>query len=157
METDYRTIHFDLGVSGSYTGSNKVFGGIINCLPLDGKIQSGKIHNISLMFSGSTFKGNVDIIISDSLPSPGSVGNTYTASFQDLKNVISSISLIGTSSLGTDYALIGGHSCASLNNLNIPFNSDSVYLTSIYQNVTQSTFPSGSVWGTIGYELGGSR
>jgi len=157
METDYRIINFDLGVSGSYTGSNKVFGGTISLLPSDSRVQSGKIHSLSVMFSGSAFSGNIDLIISSDLPTPGVVGSTYTASFSDLKNIISSISLIGTSSLGTNYAVIGPHTHATVNNINVPFNSDSVYLTSIYQNTSNAVFPSGSVWATVGYELGESR
>lgn len=152
METDYRTIHFDLGVSGSYTGSNKVFGGTVNILPSDSKVQSGLIHNVTVMVSGSSFSGSVDLIFSSEQPSPGTVGGTYSATFAELKTVISSVSL-----LAVDFTSIGGHTNAALNNLNIPFNSDTVYLTSIYQNTNNSVFESGSVWATIGYELGSSR
>jgi hypothetical protein len=152
METDYRTIHFDLGVSGSYTGSNKVFGGTVNLLPSDSRVQSGKIYSLAVMISGSSFSGSIDLILSDELPTPGIVGSVYTASFADLKSIITTVSL--TSS---NYSTIGGHTRAILNNVNVPFNSDTVYLTSIYQNTTSSTFQSGSVWATVGYELGSSR
>jgi hypothetical protein len=152
METDYRTIHFDLGVSGSYTGSNKVFGGTVNLLPSDSKVQSGKIYSLAVMISGSSFSGSIDLILSDELPTVGSVGNTYTSSFAGLKSIVSCVSLVTS-----DYRTVGAHSVAALSNLNIPFNSDTVYLTSLYQSTTSSVFQSGSVWATIGYELGSSR
>lgn len=152
METDYRTIHFDLGVSGSYTGSNKVFGSIINLLPSDSRVQSGKIHSVSLMMSGSSFSGSIELILSDEAPTPGTVGRVYTSSFSELKSIISSVSLVAA-----NYSTVGEHTKAVASNVNIPFNSDTVYLTSIYQNTTSSVFQSGSVWATIGYELGMSR
>jgi hypothetical protein len=157
METDYRTIHFDLGVSGSYTGSNKVFGGVNSLLPVDSRVQSGKIHSLTVVFSGSTFNGNLDFVIHDSQPTPGRIGSTYTCSFSDLKSILAYIPLIGTSSLGSDFSTIGPHTHATVYNINVPFDSDTIYMTSIYQNTTGSTFPSGSVWATVGYELGSSR
>lgn len=152
METDYRTIHSDLGASGSYFGTNKVFGGTVSLLPSDTRVQSGVIHSIALMVSGSSFSGSVDFVFSSALPAPGTVGAAYSVTFTELKSVISSVSL-----LPSEFVFFGGHANAALNSLNIPFNSDSVYLTSVYQNTNSASFNSGSVWVTVGYELGSSR
>lgn len=152
METDYRIIQADMGVSGSYTTSNKVFGNTINLLPVDSRVQSGRIQSVTMLVSGSSFSGSIDFVFSSEQPTTGLVGSVYTASFNDLKNVISTVSLVAA-----NYSQIGGHTKASVNNLSIPFNSDAVYLTSIYQASTSSLFQSGSVWTTIGYELGMAR
>lgn len=152
METDYRTFHFDLGVSGSYTGSGKVFGSVGSMLPTDTHVQSGKIQNLTLVFSGSNFNGNLDVIIHDDQVTVGTVGSTYTASFSNIKTVLTVIPISSS-----NYASIGGHSLATVSGLSTIFNSDSVYISSVYQNGTRSTFQSGSVWATIGYELGESR
>ena len=106
METDYRTAQFDLGVSGSYSGVNKTFGSCVRLMPSDGKVQSGKIHNLAVMFSGSSFSGNLDFVFHSSQSTVGNVQSTYTSSFTDLRNIIAVVSLIGTSSLGTDYTTV---------------------------------------------------
>lgn len=152
METDYRIIQSDLGVSGSYTTSNKVFGSVINLLPVDTRVQSGRIQSVAVLVSGSSFSGSIDLVFSTEQPTVGLVGSVYTASFDDLKKVISTVSLVAA-----NYGQIGGNTRATVNNLSIPFNSDAVYLSSIYQASTSSVFQSGSVWATIGYELGMSR
>jgi len=157
MEIDYRTINADLGVSGSYTGPNKTFGSLIPIMTADDKVQSGKIHNLTLLFSGSTFQGNVDVVFHSSQSFISSVQSVYTSSFSDLKSILACVSLVGTSSLGTDFSQVGSHMVASLHNLNIPFNSDGVYVSSIFQHTGTQSFPSGSVWINIGYELGGAR
>mgnify|MGYP003340385197 CR=1 FL=1 len=157
METDYRTLNADIGVSGSYTGPNKTFGSLVQILPTDNRVQSGKIHNLSLLFSGSTFQGNVDVVFHSSQSYVSPVGRTYTSSFSDLKSILSCVSFVGTSSLGTDFSQCGDHMVASLHNLNIPFNSDALFVSTIFQHTGTQTFQSGSVWMNVGYELGESR
>ncbi len=54
METDYRVSSQNLGVSGSYEAVNTTFGSLINFMPSDGRTQSGLIHTLNVIYSGST-------------------------------------------------------------------------------------------------------
>jgi len=166
METDYRISNQDLGVSGSYFGVNKTFGGLINFMPSDDRVQSGKINTLTLIYSGSSFSGSVDFLfLNASASSVGLVqggidgGSQFTMSFADTKNILSNVRINTTSSEGPNYAKIGSHSVTSVRNLNIPFNCDSLYLVSAFQatNASTSSFASGSVWVSVGYELGQSH
>jgi hypothetical protein len=75
-------------------------------------------------------------------------------SFAEAKNIL----FIAKPSLtNVNYSTIGDLSIASMRNFDIPFNCDSLYLASVYQDVSLSEFEPNSVWVSIGYELGASH
>ncbi len=168
METDYRVSSQNLGVSGSYEAVNTTFGSLINFMPSDGLVQSGKIHTLNVIYSGSTpasgaavsFVGDIDFIFLNGTVPTSSIGaplTPFTMSFAETKNILSNVRLDASGSDGPNYSTIGTFSIASVRNLNIPFNCDSLYLASVYQTDTTTEFEPNSVWVSIGYELGASH
>ena len=156
MELDYRTIHMDLGVSGSYFGVGKTLGPVKTVMDSDGKVQSGMIHSLTVMVSGSSFNDDLNFIFSESASAAGVVGSTYSPTFADLKTVLGVVS--STGSIGSNSTVsVGGHAIATFRNLDIPFNCDSLFLASVFNGEQTASFGSGSMWATIGYELGQSR
>lgn len=160
METDYRVSNQNLGVSGSYADVNTTFGSLINFMPSDGRVQSGKINTLNVIYSGSAFVGDIDFIfLNGTVPtsSIGAPGTPFTMSFDETKNILSNVRLDASGSDGPNYSTIGTFSIASARNLNIPFSCDSLYLASVYQTNDTTVFNTGSVWVSIGYELGQSH
>lgn len=160
METDYRISHQSLGVSGSYNTPNTTFGTLINFMPSDGRVQSGRINTLNVIYSGSVFVGDIDFIfLNGTVPtsSIGSPGTTFSISFDEAKNIISKVLVNATGSEGPNHSTIGDFSISSVRNLNIPFNCDSLYLASVYQTDVTTEFQPNSVWVSIGYELGQSH
>ena len=164
METDYRVSSQNLGVSGSYEAVNTTFGSLINFMPSDGLVQSGKIHTLNVIYSGSTvsgaavsFVGDIDFIFLNGTVPTSSIGaplTPFTMSFAEAKNIL----FIAKPSLtNVNYSTIGDLSIASMRNLDIPFNCDSLYLASVYQKDVTTEFEPNSVWVSIGYELGQSH
>jgi len=156
METDYRVSNQNLGVSGSYDAFNTTFGSLINFMPSDGRTQSGLIHTLNVIYSGSSpFIGDVDFIFLNGTVPTSSIGSPltpFTMSLAEAKNIL----FIANPEAG-NYSTIGDLTIASMRNLNIPFNCDSLYLASVYQDVSLSEFEPNSVWVSIGYELGASH
>ena len=167
METDYRVSNQNLGVSGSYEAVNTTFGSLINFMPSDGRVQSGKIHTLNVIYSGSSvsgaaspFVGDIDFIFLNGTVPTSSIGaplTPFTMSFDETKNILSNVRLDASGSDGPNYSTIGTFSIASVRNLNIPFNCDSLYLASVYQTDAITEFEPNSVWVSIGYELGASH
>ena len=160
METDYRVSNQNLGVSGSYEAVNTTFGSLINFMPSDGRTQSGLIHTLNVIYSGSAFVGDIDFIFLNGTVPTSSIGATstpFTMSFAETKNILSNVRLDASGSDGPNYSTIGNFSVASVRNLNIPFNCDSLYLASVYQTDGSIEFQPNSVWVSIGYELGASH
>ena len=161
METDYRVLNQNLGVSGSYEAANTTFGSLINFMPSDGRTQSGLIHTLNVIYSGSApFQGDIDFIFLNGTVSTSSIGSPltpFTMSFAETKNILSNVRLDASGSDGPNYSTIGTFSIASVRNLNIPFNCDSLYLASVYQTAGTTEFEPNSVWVSIGYELGASH
>ena len=158
METDYRVSSQNLGVSGSYEAVNTTFGSLINFMPSDGLVQSGLIHTLNVIYSGSApFQGDIDFIFLNGTVPTSSIGaplTPFTMSFAEAKNIL----FIAKPSLtNVNYSTIGDLSIASMRNLDIPFNCDSLYLASVYQTDTTTEFEPNSVWVSIGYELGASH
>lgn len=158
METDYRVLNQNLGVSGSYEAANTTFGSLINFMPSDGRTQSGLINTLNVIYSGSSpFIGNVDFIFLNGTVPTSSIGaplTPFTMSLAEAKNILF---IASPSSANGNYSTIGDLTIASMRNLNIPFNCDSLYLASVYQDVSTSEFEPNSVWVSIGYELGQSH
>jgi len=158
METDYRVSSQNLGVSGSYEAVNTTFGSLINFMPSDGLVQSGLIHTLNVIYSGSApFQGDIDFIFLNGTVPTSSIGaplTPFTMSFAEAKNIL----FIAKPSLtNVNYSTIGDLSIASMRNLDIPFNCDSLYLASVYQTAGTTEFEPNSVWVSIGYELGASH
>ena len=158
METDYRVSSQNLGVSGSYEAANTTFGSLINFMPSDGRTQSGLIHTLNVIYSGSApFQGDIDFIFLNGTVPTSSIGaplTPFTMSFAEAKNIL----FIAKPSLtNVNYSTIGDLSIASMRNLDIPFNCDSLYLASVYQTAGTTEFEPNSVWVSIGYELGASH
>lgn len=158
METDYRVSNQNLGVSGSYEAVNTTFGSLINFMPSDGRTQSGLIHTLNVIYSGSApFQGDIDFIFLNGTVPTSSIGaplTPFTMSFAEAKNIL----FIAKPSLtNVNYSTIGDLSIASMRNLDIPFNCDSLYLASVYQTAGTTEFEPNSVWVSIGYELGASH
>ena len=158
METDYRVSNQNLGVSGSYEAANTTFGSLINFMPSDGRTQSGLIHTLNVIYSGSApFQGDIDFIFLNGTVPTSSIGaplTPFTMSFAEAKNIL----FIAKPSLtNVNYSTIGDLSIASMRNLDIPFNCDSLYLASVYQTAGTTEFEPNSVWVSIGYELGASH
>ena len=158
METDYRVSSQNLGVSGSYEAVNTTFGSLINFMPSDGRTQSGLIHTLNVIYSGSApFQGDIDFIFLNGTVPTSSIGaplTPFTMSFAEAKNIL----FIAKPSLtNVNYSTIGDLSIASMRNLDIPFNCDSLYLASVYQTAGTTEFEPNSVWVSIGYELGASH
>ncbi len=158
METDYRVLNQNLGVSGSYEAVNTTFGSLINFMPSDGRTQSGLIHTLNVIYSGSApFQGDIDFIFLNGTVPTSSIGaplTPFTMSFAEAKNIL----FIAKPSLtNVNYSTIGDLSIASMRNLDIPFNCDSLYLASVYQTAGTTEFEPNSVWVSIGYELGASH
>ncbi len=158
METDYRVLNQNLGVSGSYEAANTTFGSLINFMPSDGRTQSGLIHTLNVIYSGSApFQGDIDFIFLNGTVPTSSIGaplTPFTMSFAEAKNIL----FIAKPSLtNVNYSTIGDLSIASMRNLDIPFNCDSLYLASVYQTAGTTEFEPNSVWVSIGYELGASH
>ena len=158
METDYRVLNQNLGVSGSYEAANTTFGSLINFMPSDGRTQSGLIHTLNVIYSGSApFQGDIDFIFLNGTVPTSSIGaplTPFTMSFAEAKNIL----FIAKPSLtNVNYSTIGDLSIASMRNLDIPFNCDSLYLASVYQTARTTEFEPNSVWVSIGYELGASH
>jgi hypothetical protein len=156
MEQDYRTIHLDLGASGSYFGFGKTLGPVRTVMNSDGKVQSGIIQSLTVMISGSAFNDDLRFIFSESASAASSNGSSYLPTFADLKTILGVVSTTG--SIGNNSTIsVGGHVVATFGNLGIPFNCDALYVASVFDGETTSSFGSGSVWATIGYALGQSR
>lgn len=163
MEQDYRTVHVDLGASGSYFGSGKLIGPIRTIMNTDGKVHSGVIHSLTVMASGS-FANELSFVFSDSSSlasltssiSGAAVQVLYTPTFSDLKNILGVVSTSGSMDSNSTL-LTSTYSISTFRNIGIPFNCDSLYMASVFDAETTSSYNSGSVWVTVGYELGQSR
>ena len=164
MEQDYRTIHMDLGASGSYFGNGKLIGPIRKIMDTDGKVHSGVIHSLTVIASGS-FGNELSFVFSESsslasltssLPASGAYEILYAPTFRDLQNILGVVSTSG--SIDSNSTLLNsGYSISTFRNIGIPFNCDTLYMASVFDAETTSSFKSGSLWATVGYELGQSR
>lgn len=168
MELDYRTVHMNLGASGSYSGVRKLVGPIRTVMATDGKTHSGVIRSLTVIVSGSGFENDISFIFSESssLASSGSVEEMaglsdtgslkYTPTFSDLQNILGVVSASG--SVGNNTTMITSlYSISTFLNVGIPFNCDSLYMASVFSGENESSFKSGSIWATVGYELGQAR
>lgn len=168
MELDYRTIQMNLGASGSYSAQRKLVGPIRTVMDTDGKIHSGVIRSLTVIVSGSDFKNDISFIFSESssFASSGSVEEktglldtgslNYTPTFSDLQNILGVVSASG--SLGNNTTMITPlYSISTFLNVGIPFNCDSLYMASVFNGENTSSFNSGSIWATVGYELGQAK
>jgi hypothetical protein len=156
MIDDVRKFSSNLGASGSYSGSNKVFGSILNIFTTPNSAsfnRSGKIVDITVCVQTSSNAVDMDFLFFSSLPTLAAPGQPFNMSFSDIQSCVARVRVEDT-----DFVQITSSAVATIFNVNATFQSKNLYMVSVYQHATeQHTFPTGSVYVNVGYSLGQSN
>ena len=132
METKIKELSINLGTSGSYSGVNKTFGTLQTIFNEPSmSYRSGKIVDLTVILSGSNSNNAMDV---DLLFFPQSVtvasnqNATFSMSLSDLQSCSGRIRVSSA-----DFSQIGGCSIANLYNVNMTFETNKLFVTSVYQ------------------------
>ena len=154
METKIKELSINLGTSGSYNGANKTLGTLQTIFNEPSmSYRSGKIVDLTVIVSGSNNAMDMDLLFFPQSVTVASNQNaTFSMSLSDLQSCSGRIRVSAN-----DFSQIGGCTIANLYNVNMTFETNKLFVTSVYQQSSGISLPAtGGIYLNVGYELGQS-